>query len=113
MTEPDYTVLARANDIRAVVRIARMARHLAEDPATDRLAALCERTPPLRSPEYAAEFGHEPPLPSAAAEALLLRVWAHIQEVASDYSRDDAIAAMPFLATLDQLLAEKYGVVTP
>lgn len=50
---------------------------------------------------------------AAPPETLLLRVWDDIQELARDYSRDDAIAALPFLATLDQLLMEKYGVRTP
>lgn len=33
------SVTVSREDIRAVVRLARMSRHLAEDPATDRLAA--------------------------------------------------------------------------
>ena len=33
------SVTVSVEDIRAVVRLARMSRHLAEDPATDRLAA--------------------------------------------------------------------------
>jgi hypothetical protein len=35
-------IMVSRDDVRAVVRLARMSRHLAEDPATDRLAGLCE-----------------------------------------------------------------------
>jgi hypothetical protein len=38
-------IMVSRDDVRAVVRLARMSRHLAEDPATDRLAVLCERAP--------------------------------------------------------------------
>jgi hypothetical protein len=35
----DQGVMVSREDLRAVVKLARMSRHLAEDPATDRLAA--------------------------------------------------------------------------